>query len=149
MSNILKISEATTIALHSMVFLSVNSDRMCCVKEIAGRFGISENHLSKVMQRLAKAGLVESIKGPHGGFKLAKSCNDITFLQIYEVIDGPLKTGCCLFGKQVCGSSKCIMGGLLQSTSRQVREYFENKKLSDFCESKDYIDSLKEEFLCA
>lgn len=138
MSNILKISEATTIGLHSMVYLALHQDKLVSVKEISKKFDVSENHLAKVMQRLAKAGLVDSTKGPSGGFRLAKNCDEITFLNIHEAIDGPLKTGCCLFGKQVCNSTDCIMGDLLNSTSKKVKEYFEGKKLSDFCKSNDF-----------
>lgn len=133
MSNsILKISEATSIAFHAMIFLSLNKNHPVSVKEIAEKFSVSENHLSKVMQRLAKVGLVVSIKGPHGGFKLTRDDQDISFLEIYEAIEGSIKQTCCLFGKAECNSKSCIMGDLLKNTNKEVIDYFKNKKLSDF-----------------
>lgn len=132
MSSVIKISEAASIAFHSMIYLTQNNGRIVTVKEIARAFDISENHLSKVKQRLVKSRMVESIKGPNGGFKLIKNNEDISFLKIYEAIDGAIKQDGCLFEDRVCDGTHCIMGKLLDQTNRQVKEYFENKMLSDF-----------------
>ena len=59
MASIVQISEAASLALHSMALLAASPDRPLTVKDITARTGVSEAHLSKVMQRLAKAGLVK------------------------------------------------------------------------------------------
>jgi DNA-binding IscR family transcriptional regulator len=64
MSNVIKISEATTLALHTMFYLYLKKDQLVSTKEIAAMFGFSENHLAKVLQRLVKVGYVASIRGP-------------------------------------------------------------------------------------
>jgi len=140
MQSIIKISEAASIGLHAMTYIALHSDEPVSTKEIANSFEISVNHLSKVLQRLVKAGLLESLKGPLGGFVLTKECDNITFLEIYEAIDGPIKTGCCLFGKTVCNSSECIMGNFLNQTNKNVKEFFGNKKLSHFCNQKHDLE---------
>lgn len=129
--SILKISEAASIALHAMVILARNSGKLVSVKEIAYALDISANHLSKVLQRLSKAGLIDSIKGYNGGFKLLGEPENITFLQIYEVIDGKLACSKCLLSKEVC-KEECILEDLVSSVNRQVKEKFEKTKLSDF-----------------
>jgi len=73
MSNILRISEAASIALHAMIILASKQEELVSVKDIASQLEISGNHLSKVLQRLVKAELVISIKGSKGGFKLVKN----------------------------------------------------------------------------
>ena len=88
--NMLRISEAASIALHTMAYLARNKDRMVSTHEIAGAMGLSENHLAKVRQRLVKAGLVEAQRGPSGGFMLSRPAEDITLLEVYEAIEGPL-----------------------------------------------------------
>jgi Rrf2 family protein len=133
MQSVLKISEAASIALHAMTYIACNANKPASTREIAESFKISENHLSKVLQRLTKSDLLKSIKGPQGGFVLTRNSTEITFLEIYEAIDGTLKEGCCLFGRQACKSDKCIMGDFLNKINKEVKEFFESKKLSDFC----------------
>lgn len=130
-NNILKISEAASIALHAMIELAQNQDKLISVKEISAKFDVSSNHLSKVMQRLNKAGLIASIKGFNGGFKLTVKPEEVTFLEIYELFDGKLRTTNCILQKHDCGD-KCIFGDLIFSINNQVRERFERTKLSDF-----------------
>ncbi len=140
MQSVLKISDAASIALHAMTYIAFHGKEPVCTKEIANNFGVSENHLSKVLQRLVKAGLLTSVKGPLGGFELTKKCSEITFLEIYEAIDGKISTGCCLFGKKFCECDKCIMDDFLNKTNKSVREFFGNKRLSDFCNQKEELD---------
>ena len=132
MSNVLKFSEAATIALHGVTFLAANSGSLFPTREIAARFKVSEAHLSKVLQRLSKSGLVKSIRGPKGGFALGKPASEISLLDVYEAIEGPLVPSRCLFGDPICEGGKCcIMGNLLEDVDKQVRDYLFGKKLSD------------------
>jgi len=132
MTNILKISEAASLALHAMIILSKNREEPVSVKFIADELRVSANHLSKVMQRLVKTDLVRSVKGNRGGFKLAHNPEDITFLEIYEAIDGKFRPSGCLLSRKPCDSGKCIMGDLIKSLNEQVEHYFSEKKLSEF-----------------
>jgi DNA-binding IscR family transcriptional regulator len=64
MSNILKISEAASLALHTTVILAANPNRLVSTKKLASQLHASEAHLSKVLQRLEKADIVNSTRGP-------------------------------------------------------------------------------------
>lgn len=129
--SILKISDAASIALHAMIELAKNQDKLLSVKDIAAKLEVSANHLSKVLQRLNKAGYIDSIKGFNGGFRLLTDPSEITFLDIYELFDGKIKTTNCILATKECGD-KCIFDTLVSSVSKQVKEHFENTKLSDF-----------------
>lgn len=131
MGNVLKISDAASLALHSMTVMAQKEGELVSVKDIANTLGVSANHLSKVMQRLVKADLVKSIKGYGGGFKLNQAPEEVTFLEIYEAIDGKFKPSHCLLDKETCAQD-CIMGDLLKSLNYQVENFFSNTKLSDF-----------------
>lgn len=131
MGNILKISEAASLALHAMTIMSQKKDKLVSVKEISEMLNVSANHLSKVMQRLVKAELVISIKGYGGGFKLAKKPEDVSFLDIYEAIDGRFNPTNCLINRgNACVN--CIMGSFVESINNQVEEYFSKTTLKDF-----------------
>ncbi len=130
MSSLLKISEAASLALHSLGLMAAQPEATLSTREAALSLGVSEAHLAKVFQRLARAGLLTSQRGPHGGFILAKPPTQITLLEAYEAADGPLQSRSCLLDRPVC-QGQCILGGLLTSVDRQVREHFSATTLAD------------------
>jgi len=131
MASIIQISEAASLALHSMVLLAASPGKSVTVKEITARTGVSEAHLSKVMQRLAKAGLVTSTRGPKGGFLLGESGLSTSLLAIFESIEGPVASGGCLLNAKECLFRECLFGGLLGRMTAEFKEYMKNKTLED------------------
>ncbi len=131
MPTMLRVSEAAALALHAMVFLAVNKDRIVSTGEIADAFEASDAHLSKVLQRLQKAGLVSSTRGPKGGFRIARPAEEITLLDVYEIIEGELVDAGCLFTPAACDGKTCILGDLLGTVNSQVRDYMAGTRLSD------------------
>jgi len=138
LSSVIKISEAASLALHTMVVLAKNRNKIFTTKDIAVLLNASKDHLSKVLQRLEKEEFIVSVRGPKGGFKIGKNKEDLTLLQIYEAIDGPLLSTHCLLGNPICNGTNCIMGDL-NRINIQVRDYLTNTKLSGLayvCEDK-------------
>ena len=129
MESLLKITDAASLALHTMVLLASAPDEVVTTGDIAESLRASEAHLSKVLQRLNKAGLVKSVRGPQGGFKLAKKPEAITLLDIYEAMEGPLITSTCLLGTPMCVGPICMLGSLLSTVNTEVKDYFENTQL--------------------
>lgn len=139
MGTVASISEAASLAFHSMVLLARHStqsgEAYLNVKEIAQRTGASHAHLSKVLQRLAKAGLVRSSTGPHGGFALSKPTDQITLLDIYEAIEGPIEMPDCLLRHDSCVFSQCLLDGFLSRVTEEFRKYLAGRRLSDLDQS--------------
>jgi len=131
MSYFAKVTDATSLGMHAMVFLAANPDSTFTTGEIASVLHASKAHLSKVLQRLARAGLVKSVSGPGGGYTPGIPPGGISLLMIYETIDGPFAPDDCLLSVRICGGKKCIFGGLLKDFNKQVRDYFKRTKLSD------------------
>ena len=131
MANLLKISEAASLALHTMVYLAAHNERLVTTHQIGEVLQASEAHLAKVLQRLAKVGLVDSTRGPRGGFRLAKAGDGISLLEVYEAIEGPLTDPVCLRGEPVCQGEKCILGGWRETVNRQVRQYLSSTTLAE------------------
>ncbi len=130
MSKVLNISEAVSLAFHSMAVLVQDPEVLHSTRGMATMLGVSEAHLSKVLQRLHRAGLVRSVRGPRGGFGLAEGAEEATLLSIYEAIEGPLTPAGCLLSRPVCGGN-CILGGLLDEVNRSVREHLAGTRLYD------------------
>ena len=139
MASIIQISEAASLALHSMVLLAASPEKSLTVKEITARTGVSEAHISKVMQRLAKAGLVKSTRGPKGGFLVGDSGLSTSLLAIFEAIEGPVASSACLLPTKECPFRDCLFGGLLGRMTTEFKEYMKNKTLGDmvFCKNEE------------
>jgi len=132
MKTALRVSEATSLALHAMALLAQNGLHALSCNEMATTLSVSEAHLSKVLQRLGKQGFVSSTRGPKGGFRLAKPAGAVSLLEVYEAIDGPVQFSNCLFETPVCeGNGQCIMGDLLASVDDQVLRYLRDTRLTD------------------
>jgi len=138
MADILKISDATALALHSLAHLALDPEGSSTTTEIAEIFEASRHHLSKVHQRLAKAGLVRSRRGPAGGIALAKDPAKITLLEIYEVMEGSMLCKPCLFGKDACPRDNCMLSSLLPGLVHRVQDYFENTTLAQLAAKSNW-----------
>lgn len=129
--SLLKISEAASLALHTVEHLARHADRFVATQEIAEALEVSEHHLAKVHQRLARAGLVHSSRGPKGGFQLDRRPEAITLREVYEVIEGPVAPCQCLLGKRQCRKLDCLLGGLSERVNREVLSFLEKTTVAD------------------
>lgn len=127
----LRISEAASLAMHALGYLAHREVRPVPVREIASRFEISEAHLSKVMQRLVKVGLLISARGPRGGFVLSRSPGSITLLEIYEAIEGPFEPDQCLLSAAICDGESCILGRIVLEANRMLRNRLQGTTLQE------------------
>lgn len=132
MAGLLRISEAFALAFHAMAHVvNSNPDQPVSANELARTFRVSEAHLAKVLQRLTRAGLLDSRRGPRGGFLLAKPAEEISLLDIHHAVDGPLNASTCLLSETLCEDGSCIMEKLLRNVYTLVRRNLENTKLAD------------------
>jgi Rrf2 family protein len=76
---------------------------MTPLKDLTDRLDIPYHFLGKILQDLARKGLLRSLKGPSGGFTLAVPAEDITLLQIVDAVDGTAFTRTCVLGFPECG----------------------------------------------
>ncbi|MEW6237409.1 MAG: Rrf2 family transcriptional regulator [Candidatus Omnitrophota bacterium] len=142
MPALLKISDAVSLAFHTMGVLAEHADACLSTKDIAEQLLVSEHHLQKVHQRLAKMGLIRAIRGPKGGFQLNKPAEKITLLEIYEAIDGPLTPSQCFLGRPKCSRENCILGQMNDQVNELVMNYFQ-KVTIDKLNSADLAKIIK------
>lgn len=140
MIHILRISYAASIAFHAAVLLARFQKPSLAVANIAGILQVSETHLSKVLQRLAKAGIVSSVRGPKGGFRLRVAPEETNLMAVYEAIEGPLPNNECLLGTPVCKSDDCVLGNLHEIINKQVEDYLTNTHLAELTQIYDGVE---------
>jgi Rrf2 family protein len=87
----MKLSHASGYALQALVFLAAQEGGgLLTSRRAAQAHGKREPFLLKVLRSLVRAGLLDSVKGPHGGYRLARPPRRITLLEVVEAVDGPL-----------------------------------------------------------
>ena len=128
MSRFFNISEAASIGIHSMVLIAKSEDRLN-VSKISEIMNFSKHHVAKVMQRMAKAGMVTSTRGPAGGFILAKSPDEITLLDIYEAIEGKIVETDCPLGYDECPFNKCLLDTMAENINMAFKEFLSTHTL--------------------
>lgn len=85
----MKLSKATNYALHTMLFLAVNQPHEHIgVAKLAESQGVSPTYLSKILTKLVKSGMVISISGANGGYKLKHGWEEISLLDVIKSIEG-------------------------------------------------------------
>jgi Rrf2 family protein len=132
MSKIITLSEAVSIALHSMIMIGRSNGESVNVDKLAETIGSSRHHVAKVMQRLAKEGFVGSHRGPNGGFYLLRDPKKIWLLEIYESIEGKIIPLSCPMDKPICAFDKCFMNNITYDLTMQFVDYMKAQSLSNF-----------------
>jgi len=131
MSKIFALSEASSIAIHSVVLIARAKEGINAVK-IAEFTGFSKNHIAKVLQRLVKSDLLKSVRGPSGGFTMKKDPKDVTLLGIYEAIEGPIEMSDCPLSYEICNFDRCLMGNVINKLTSEFRKFLEEQTLSSY-----------------
>ncbi|MCK6601003.1 MAG: Rrf2 family transcriptional regulator [Bacteroidetes bacterium] len=96
-------SRSCEYALQAVMYIAMQpKNQMVLLKEVAEKVNIPKHFLGKILQKLAKSGLLDSQKGPNGGFALYDSPNKINALMIVEAIDGLDLMNKCVAGFPEC-----------------------------------------------
>ncbi len=130
------LSSACVYGLRASVYLaSISNTSFTSITKISEDLEISRHFLTKVLQQLTEAELMESMKGPKGGVRLRYPGNEITLLDIVTAIDGmDLLTECAL-GLPGCGSEKpCPIHDKWANTRDEIRKMLGDTSLHDLVE---------------
>lgn len=127
------LSSACVYGLRASVYLaSVSRESYTSITQISDELDISRHFLTKVLQELTQADLLESMKGPKGGVRLLAAPDNVVLLDIVAAIDGlDLLTECAL-GLPGCGSEKpCPIHDKWAETRDEIRKMLAETSLHD------------------
>lgn len=117
-------------AVTAMLDLSLNYGAgAITLADISERQGISLSYLEQLFARLRKQGLVSSSRGPGGGYRLSRSAENITVLDVIAAVDEKVDSTQCQ-GKHNChADEQCVSHELWESLSDQIRSYLDGISL--------------------
>jgi Rrf2 family protein len=120
----LKLTKKADYGLMAMKHLAEHShDGTCSAKDVADTYGIPQEALAKILQRLVKAGLLHSQHGTNGGYTLARNAGKISAFEVIRAIDGPLLITSCVTIKGECDQSdRCNIREPLRVVNQRIED---------------------------
>lgn len=134
MINMLAISEATSIAVHLCVRLTQTGEDFYSTRKVAEELDMSVHHLAKVVQKLVKAGILESSRGSQGGVKLRDGKENISVAELNGAVV-ELERGGCLLSQKVCTGCKCSFGKWMAEESSKIETVLRKTTIQEIAAS--------------
>ncbi len=134
----LELSRKSDYALRAVIYLArLSDDRFGRVSEIAKAKDIPQAFLAQILPLLANHGLVKSQQGAHGGYALARSPDAISFLDIIESVEGPLRLNKCVEGQHDDCTilDNCEMQHVWNRAQTQMVDFLSGVNMADMLEA--------------
>jgi Rrf2 family protein len=128
----LKLTKKSDYGLIAMKHLAEQASRgACSAKDLAEAYGLPQQALAKILQRLARAKLVAPQRGTNGGYTLGRDAGSITAFEVIQAIEGPLFMTSCAAVRGACDQSgRCTVREPLQQVRRGIEEVLNHITIS-------------------
>ena len=128
----MRLTTLTDYAMRLLIYVGQHPERLCTIAEVAQMHGISEPHLMKVTHRLSQTGWLETVRGKHGGMRLAKPAQEIRLGDVVRDTENDLTLVECFAGGSHCLLvGQCRLAGILQSALTQFLVHLDQYTLAD------------------
>ena len=132
----LKLTKKADYGLIALKHLA-ESGSSSSTKDIAEEYGLPQEALAKILQRLVKSGMLVSQHGTNGGYSLARSAEKISAFEVIKAIDGPLFITACSSHLGECDqSNKCNVKEPLKKVNHGIRELLSKITIADMMEPR-------------
>jgi len=129
----MRLTRASSYALHAVVFMATQKqqNKPVASHHIAKARGIPERFLLKVLKPLVSARVLHSVKGPNGGYRLARTAHDISMLDVIEAVDGPIRGMAPLSQSQNDGHLDRKLDAICNHSAEQLRKHLQKVRISE------------------
>lgn len=124
----MNITRYTDYSLRILIYLAVHGDGLCTISEIADSYGISKNHLMKIVQELNARGYIQAVRGKNGGLRLNRSPAEINIGELVRETEDESRMVECFGSNNQCVITpacqlKTILGRALESFFTTLEQY--------------------------
>jgi len=128
----LKLTKTVEYALISMNYIENNANgQPISAKLISNQFPIPEELLAKTLQKLVKKKILESFRGPYGGYKIKDSTKNINLINFIELLEGPIGIVDCIIAEKCSLIDCCSIREPINNINNNIRSVFEKTTLRD------------------
>jgi len=128
----MKLTRASSYALHAVAYMASQKQNVPVASHlIAKSRGIPERFLLKVLKPLVSTRVLHSIKGPNGGYRLARPASQITLLEVVESVDGPIRGIAPLSQIEGDGQLDKKLEKICNQTADAMRHQLEKIRIAD------------------
>ncbi len=133
----MRLTRASNYALQALAYLLEQpAEKSVASHVVADSRGIPERFLLKVLQPLVSAGVLRSVKGPNGGYRLARPAKQITLLEVIEAVDGPIRGAAPAVGKDGAAALDKRLQAVCEGAADAVRERMGKVTLAELTRGK-------------
>ena len=127
------LSRTAVYAIRAMLHLAEQEQSMPVrADDVADALGIPRNYLSKILHTLARRGLLESSRGPNGGFRLTQPSKDMTLLSVVQCFSEDMGKIHCLLGRAEClDEDPCPAHASWKGVAAAIRVFFHDTTVAD------------------
>lgn len=132
----MKLSTKGRYGLRALIDLALYSENeTVSIQSIARRQNISDSYLEQLMRKLRSAGLIISVRGAQGGYKLARPANEISVGDVLRALEGSLEAVTCGGEDNSCqGADLCVTKFVWERINSSIRDTVDSIKLSQLVE---------------
>lgn len=128
----MRLTTFTDYTLRVLIYLGLHQDRLVTIADIARAYGISENHLMKVVHGLAQRGDIETVRGKGGGMRLARLPQAINIGETIRATEGyGGLLGCIDGNSDCCIQGTCALIGILREAQNALYAVLDRHTLAD------------------
>lgn len=133
----------TDFALRVLIQVGLNDGRLTTINDIARSFGISKNHLMKVVNDLGQKGYLDTVRGRKGGIRLTRHPREINIGEVVRATEGELGVLGCLHQKGYCRIERvCVLRGVVRDATDAFLTVFDGYTLADLIKPQKALSSL-------
>ena len=133
----MKLTTRSSYGIRALINMAAanGGTRPVSLKDISEEEGISCEYLEQIFNRLRRAGVVKSVRGPKGGYVLARAAEDVTMLDVVSAVESGRREDKCFCGKVACDRTAiCASRDVWEAVARQEKEVLERFSLGQLAE---------------
>ena len=133
----------TDFALRTLIQVALNDGKLTTINDIARSFGISKQHLTKVVSDLRQKGYLDTVRGRGGGIRLRRLPRDINIGQVVRETEDRLDVVGCLGRRDYCPIERvCVLRNALRDATQAFFGVLDTYSLADLIRPKKALSSI-------